>query len=193
MWIERLFNHFGIVLSFGLAVGALALPMALVGGLLRRWARRERTRWELIAGARTGLRDIAPGRVALTGTWHNLDGGRAVVEEGDECVVVAREGDAPAIDEGARVFVVGYATRQTDSPRTGGFRGKNRVWLVEGDGAGEPVMVSRNPELPSRALRTARVRSTIGAALLGAAVAVTVGSAALCYRAANDDLATYSD
>ncbi len=193
MWIEPLFNHLGVAGSFGLAVGVLALPLAIAGFLLRRRGRRDRTRWELIAGARSGLRDVAPGRVALTGTWHNLDGGRAVLADGDECVVVERAPDAKAIAEGARVFVSGYATRQTDNPRGAGFRGRNRVWLVEGDGDAEPVMVSPNPELPSTAMRAARLRSTLGAALLGAAVAVTVGSAALCYRAANDDLLTYSD
>jgi hypothetical protein len=193
MWIEHLFNQLGVPLSFGLAVAVLAMPLAIVGGLLRRRGRRERTRWELIDGARTGLRDMAPGRVAVVGSWHPLDGTRGCLQEGDDCAVVERHPEAAAIAEGTRVFVVGYATRQTDSPRGAGFRGKNRVWVVEGDGGGEPVIVSQNPEMPKTALRTARFRSTLGAALLGAAVAVTVGTAALCYRAANDDLATYSD
>jgi hypothetical protein len=92
-------------------------------------------------------------------------------------------------------MVLGFATRQADHPRGGSFRGRNRVWVVEGDGPRDPVVVSTKPEEPGRALTLAKRRTLLGAALLAASVAITVGSAALCWRAADDEgsLYTYSE
>jgi hypothetical protein len=187
MWIEPLFNALGVPLTFSVAAIGLALPLAVTGGLLRRRARRERTRWELVSAAHTGLKDVAPGRVAVTGSFRDL-GGRAVVEDGEHCVVVERSADAPAVADGTKVLVVGYATRQVDNPLGGAFRDRARVWVVEGDGGREPVLVTANPELPGRQLKRARRNGRIGFALLGAAVAVAVGSAALCWRAYDEDV-----
>lgn len=193
MWIEPIFNQLGAPLTFGLTVALLALPMALVGGWLRGRGRRERTRWELCGAAETPLRAISPGRVTVVGTWRNLGPGRGVVEEGEECVVVERQDDSAAPSDGTRALVAGYATRQVDNPQGGSYRGKNRVWVIEGDGLSDPVLVSGDPAHPSRALRAARMRSLIGAAMLGVSVAVTVGAAALCYRAASEEYGDYGD
>jgi hypothetical protein len=111
-----------------------------------------------------------------------------VIEDGEHCVVVEQPGEEKIAD-GTEVLVVGYATRQVDNPMGGAFRDRARVWVVEGDGGREPVMVSKTPELPATRLKRARRHGRIGFALLGAAVAVAVGSAALCWRAYDEDIA----
>lgn len=188
MLIEPVFNALGVPLTFGIAAIGFALPLAVAGGLLRRRSRRERNRWELVSAARTGLKDVAPGRVAVTGSWRDVGGGQAVVEDGEHCVVVEQSGDHKVAD-GTQVLVVGYATRQVDNPLGGAFRDRARVWVVEGDGGREHVMVSATPELPASQLKRARRHGRIGFALLGAAVAVAVGSAALCWRAYDEEVA----
>lgn len=193
MWIEPLFNHLGVPLSFGLTLVGLALPLGLIGISLRRRARRERARWEVIGAARTELRAIVPGRVAVVGSWRNLGAGRGLVSEGEECAVVERGADAVPVVDGTSVVVAGFALRQIDNPEGGSYRGRARVWLIEGD-LGEPVIVGAPPDLPARALRSARVRGAVGVALLAASVAVAVGAAAVCYRAADEDgLYRYTD
>ncbi len=187
MWIEPLFNHLGIPLTFALAVALVALPLGAVGAALRRRARRARTRWEVIGAARVPLAAIAPGRVAVEGTWRNLGPGRGAVVEGEECAVVEGLADGSSIADGTRVLVAGFATRQAENPQGGGYRGRGRVWVIEGDGAGEAALVSALPDLPSRGLRAARLHAIAGTALLAAGVAVTVGAGVLCYRAAVDD------
>lgn len=194
MWIEPLFNHLGVPLSLGLTLVGLALPMGIAGVALRNRGRRDRVRWEVISAARVELRSIGLGRVAVVGHWRNLGGDRGAVEEGaegEDCAVVVRDRAATPIVDGTRVLVVGFATRQTDHPRGGGYRGRTRAWVIEGD-AGDPLFISSAPDFPSRALRSAHRRSVLGSALLGACIAVTVGAAALCYRAASED-GLYSD
>lgn len=181
MGIELLFDLFGVAGTLiGLVVG-VALPLLLVGHRLRRRGGTLRARWRLIEQARVAVRDVARGRVAVTGIWRHLDEGRGLLEDGAARVIVAGAGEQR---DGASLLVVGWVTRTVDDPGADYRRGRP-LWLVEGDGPADPLTVYVDGgERMARWRWTARWRLRLGAALLASGVAVAVAGSAICYRAA---------
>ena len=188
MLVESLFNTLGELGVLVVGVLCVALPLALAGLALRRFAMARRQRWQPVVEAQRPLREARKGRVSMAGTWRSL-GDRQGVLEADGVRVLVDLGDAALPNaaaaplEGARVLVSGWATREVDDPRGADYRSGARVWLVEG--AGEPVVISEE-HVPARSLRRARVLSGMSLGVLALALAAMVSTGALCYRATHE-------
>jgi hypothetical protein len=185
--MEGLLNEYGWA-AFGPVLVLLALPLMVAGLMLRRRGRRRAGGVELARASKRNLGDVSAGLVAVEGAWRGLDGGRGIVEDPDapeRRVLVEREPDAPAIDEGAVVTVIGLAARQVDDPRGTGYRGPSRVWVIEAHGGEHHASVGTGGL--ERAARAARTLSSAGAALFAAGLLVALATGVIAYRAAQDE------
>jgi len=184
--MEGLLNEYGWV-AFGPVLVLLALPLMVIGVMLRRRGRKSADGVALTRASRRKIGDVSAGLVAVEGRWRGLDGGRGIVEEPDapeRRVLVERAPDAPAFDDGAEVVVIGLATRQVDDPRGTGYRGPSRVWVIEARGGEHRATAGGGLE---RAARAARGLSTVGAALFAAGLMVALATCVIAYRASQDD------
>jgi hypothetical protein len=159
-----------------------SLPLAIAGLWLRRSARRAGELAQVARAARRRVGDVRPGVVALVGTWRALAGGRGLVEDGADAVVVDCGHGAPAFRDGAEVLVVGVARGDADHPR-GAFRGSGRVPLVDASGAGDRV--TTDVHALDGALAAARRRARVGGALFAVAVAIAGAGVVIVWRALN--------
>jgi hypothetical protein len=181
--VEGLLNAFGFQ-AWG-PVLVVALPVALVGLMVRATARRRGESIALAAAARRRIGDVTPGLVTVEGTWRTVRGagsGDALVEDdAGAAVLVTREEGAEPIADGTRVLVVGCAGGEGDDPRGSSYRGHARLQRVVACGVGH--FVTTDPTLLEREARTSRIRGTLGAALFAAAVAIAAMATMVAYRA----------
>lgn len=180
--MEGLLNAFGWA-AWGPVV-VLAVPVAIVGLMVRAAARRSVESLALVQAARRRVADVAAGLVTVEGTWRAGRGAEGLVEDdAGAAVLVAREEGAEAIDDGTRVLVVGCAAGSGDDPRGSGYRGHAHLPRVVASGLGH--FVSTDPALLDRQTRRAHVRATVGAALFAAAVAIAGMAAMVAWRASD--------
>lgn len=182
--MESLLNVFGFQ-AWGPVV-VVALPLALVGLMVRAAARRRGESIAMAAAARRRLADVTPGLVTVEGTWRALRGAGAATEalvedEAGAAVLVSREAGAEAIADGTRVLVVGCAGGEGDDPRGSGYRGHARLMRVVACGVGH--LVTTDATLLEREGRAMRLRATVGAALFAAAVALAAMATMVAARA----------
>ncbi len=177
----------GLLNLFGWAawgpVLVLALPVAVVGLMVRAAARRRVEAIAMTTSARRRVADVRAGLVTVEGTWRaGRGGGDGLVEdELGAAALVARQEGADAIADGTPVLVVGCAGAEGDDPRGSGYRGHARLPRIVACGVGH--FVSTDPSLLEREERWARRRATVGAALFAAAVALATMAAMVAWRA----------
>jgi hypothetical protein len=184
--MEGLLNEYGWA-AFGPVLVLLALPLMVVGMLLRNRGRKRAGVVALASTSRRKIGDVSAGLVAIEGRWRGLDGGRGIVEDPDapeRRVLVERAADAPPLADGADVAVIGMAVRQVDDPRGTGYRGPSRVWVIEAPGGEHRAQAGGGFE---RAARAARALSTAGAALFAAGLLVALATCVIAYRASQDE------
>jgi hypothetical protein len=179
--VEGLLNAFGWA-AWG-PVLVVALPVAVVGLMVRASARRRVESLAMTAGARRRVADVRAGLVTVEGTWRAPRGvGDALVEDASgAAVLVRREDGADEIADGTPVLVVGCAGAEGDDPRGSGYRGHARLPRVIVGGVGH--FVTTDPSLLEREERWARRRATVGAALFAAAVAIAAMAGMVAWRA----------
>jgi len=190
--MDGLLNEWGMSAFWPVMVLG-AVPLAVIGWLLRRRARTRAYGIALATESRRKIRDVAAGAVTLVGVWRIAGNGQTLLEEESGSahrVCVERDGDAPAITDGATVLVVGCATHQLDDSRPTGYRGASKVWVVDTRGDGH--FVSPAVDALERAAGAARRRAGVGAMLFAAGIAVALASCVVAYRAARqDDVGAY--
>jgi len=179
--VEGLLNLFGWA-AWG-PVLVVALPVAVMGLMVRASARRRVEALAMTTGARRRVADVRAGLVTVEGMWRAPRGaGDALVEDpSGAAVLVRREDGADDIADGTPVLVVGCAGAEGDDPRGSGYRGHARLPRVVVGGVGH--FVSTDPSLLEREERSARRRATVGAALFAAAVAIASMAALVAWRA----------
>jgi hypothetical protein len=179
--VEGLLNAFGWA-AWG-PVLVVALPVAVIGLMVRASARRRVEALSMTTSARRRVADVRAGLVTVEGVWRApRGGGDGLVEDATgAAVLVRREEGADAIADGTPVLVVGCAGAEGDDPRGSGYRGHARLPRVIVGGVGH--FVSTDPTLLEREERWARRRATVGAALFAAAVAIAAMAAMVAWRA----------
>ena len=179
--MEGLLNAFGWA-AWG-PVLVVALPVAVVGLMVRAAARRRGESIAMTLAARRRVADVRAGLVTVEGTWRAPRGGGdgLVEDESGAAILVTRDESADAIADGTPVLVVGCAAAEGDDPRGSGYRGHARLPRVVACGVGH--FVSTDPSLLEREERWARRRATVGAALFAAAVAIAAMAAMVAWRA----------
>jgi hypothetical protein len=180
--MEGLLNWFGWA-AWGPVV-VLALPLAVVGLVVRAAARRRVDSIALTQAARRRLTDVDSGLCTLEGAWRPTRGADGLVEDSTgAAVLVVRDEGADAIADGTPVLVVGCAGGEGDDPRGSGYRGHARLPRVIACGVGH--FVSTDRALLDRTARAARVRATVGAALFALAISVAAAAMLVAWRAAD--------
>ena len=187
--MEGLLNSLGLEAFWPVLVAAL--PLVVIGFVLRRDARRRAERVAQARAAERGLREVHAGAVTLTGTWRALDGNRGYLEDASGRVLVEQGPDASPLTDGATVLVVGCATHQVDDPRAAGYRADARLWVI--DTRGDGCFCSPRPDELARASAAARARGSIGAFLFAAGIAVALASYVVAWRAAHEVGVSYED
>lgn len=176
--MEPLLNTFGPSAAMGLIV-MVALPLSLIGWVLRMKGRRGLERLARLESARVRLGDLRAGAVTLVGKWRQMAPGRGLLEdEQGRAALVEYEGAAP--DAAGGFLVAGTATGEVDDPRAIDYRSRARVWRVE---ARAPFgVVGDEAVIVSAAQRAARRGAGLGAALFAAGVAVAMASVVIAVR-----------
>ena len=179
--MEGLLNLFGWA-AWG-PVLVVALPVAVVGLMVRASARRRVESLGLVTAARRRVADVRAGLVTVEGTWRAPRGnGDGLVEDASgAAVLVTRDEGAEAIADGTHVLVVGCGGAEGDDPRGSGYRGHARLPRVVACGVGH--FVTTDPTQLEREERWARRRATVGAALFAGAVAIAAMAAMVAWRA----------
>ena len=178
----------GLLNAFGWAawepVLVLAVPVAIVGLMVRASARQRAEAIAMTLAARRRVADVRAGLVTVEGTWRTPrgDGDGLVEDDAGAALLVTRDQGAEPIADGTRVLVVGCAGAEGDDPRGSGYRGHARLPRVVACGVGH--FVSTNPTVLEREACGARRRATAGAALFAAAVALAAMAAMVAWRAA---------
>src|SRR4051812_29754710 len=103
--MEALLNEWGMSAFWPVMVLG-AVPLVVLGWLLRRRARRRADGIALADESRRKIRDVSAGAVTLVGVWRVAGNGQALLEEepgSEHRVRVERDRDAPPVADGARV------------------------------------------------------------------------------------------
>ena len=163
-------------------VAVFAVPLAVVGLMLRAAARRRIDAVALTQAARRQVSGVSAGLVTVEGTWRPTRGGDGLIEDASgAAALITRDADAEAIADGTPVLVVGCAGGEGDDPRGSGYRGHARLPRIVACGLGH--FVSPDRAVLDRDARLARLRATIGAALFAAAISIAAAAMMVAWRA----------
>jgi hypothetical protein len=175
--MESLLNQFGGSAVWPILIAAL--PLGVIGLVLRRAARHRLGDAVRARRAERPLAQVRPGMVTVRGRWRTLPDGKTLVEDESALVLVERASGAAPIADGTPVVVVGCATERQAGP--GGYRDGGAVWLIDTrlDGG----LVSPRADALDRRVRAARLRSALGAALFATGLAVAAATAVISFRA----------
>jgi hypothetical protein len=181
--MEPLLNLFGPSAALA-SVVLVALPLTVVGLVLRRRGRRGLERLARLERERARLGDVRAGAVTVVGAWRQLSPGRGILEDADGRAVLV-EHDGPAPETAPAFLVAGTATGEVDDPRAIDYRSRARVWRVE---ARAPFgLCGDESSLVTAAQKSAARGAGLGAALFAAGVAVAMASVIIAVRAAMGD------
>jgi len=158
--VESLLNTFGF--SAWVPVVFVALPLAVAGLIVRR---RAQSYVEALTLA-----------TRVDGVWRAC-GDEAVVERDDGTAVLVAYGAGDAVTTGTRVSVLGVMAGDALDPRGGDYRSSPRVTRL----VAERISVEAGGF--DRAVRRARTRALVGAAMFAAAVAVAAMATMVAVRA----------
>ncbi|MDB4970718.1 MAG: hypothetical protein JWN44_6407 [Myxococcales bacterium] len=168
-------------------VAVFAIPLAIVGLMVRATARRQAETIALTLGARRQVASVTSGLVTVEGTWRPTRGGDGrggdglVEDASGAAVLITRDADADAITDGTPVLVVGCAGGVGDDPRGSGYRGHARLPRIVACGLGH--FVSSDRAMLDRGARSARLRATVGAALFALAISIAAAAMMVAWRA----------
>jgi hypothetical protein len=185
--MDELLNQFGPLAWCPVALGAL--PLVLLGLVLRRRERRREATLAEVRAATRQVRAIAPGLVAIAGSWRQL-GAIGLIEDASGAVLVEQPFERPRIPDGETALVFGCAARQADDPRSVGYR-DGKLWVIDAREPGSFVAVGH--ETLDRERRVARVVSRVGAALFTVGMLLALGSGVVAWRASAVDAAPQLD